>query len=121
MSEPTTVTVMAASDRDMFIGYNAKADEYCVFELSDTREISIGDTLVGDFHGHSASTFTANNSTTGDSPRIDLFDWELSLVGAVERFVSVRSATQFIVGHKVIMAHAHEVAHQIINELRGSI
>ena len=108
------------SDRDAFVGFDKDHDGYCVFTLGDTHEISVGDRLLGDFHGHSASTFTAKNLTRKDSPRIDLLDWEMSLDLAVSRLIGLQSPSRFIVGSKVIMAHVDDVVRQLHDEILRS-
>lgn len=106
------------SDKWAFIGDDRDGSEYCVFTLGDTHEVSFGDHLSGDFHGHSASTFTARNLTKGDNLMIDLRDWELPLALAVVRLMSIEPATKFIVGNKVFMAHLDDVFGQLCNEIR---
>ena len=108
------------SDRNAFIGFDKNEDEYCLFTLSDTHEISVGDRLRGDFHGHSASTFAAKNLTSEDSLWIDLLDWELSLDGAITRLIELQSPSRFIVGSKVIMAHSDDIVLQLRDEILRS-
>ncbi len=87
MNTPINIRVVAMNEKDVFIGVSDGA--YCVFSLGDSHEIEIGDILLGDFHGHGASTFAAKNLTRNGSPWIDLEDWESPLDKAIGLFVKV--------------------------------
>lgn len=118
MTAPITIKVVAMSDRGVFIG--AHEDQHCVFSLGDTHEISIGDRLRGDFHGHSASTFAAKNLTRKDSPWIVLEDWESPLDGAIALLLKFGSPEYAYAGAKRIATNSGDVVLQLREEILRS-
>jgi hypothetical protein len=116
---PITVRVVALSDRGLYIAADDD-DDYCVFSLADTSDIEIGDRLLGDFHGRSASTFDAKNLTRSDSPRIDLEDGDSSLDAAIAELLKFGSPTYIEAGSKRIATNEHDVVLQIRKEILGS-
>ncbi|MHB8520046.1 MAG: hypothetical protein ACYDH9_04750 [Limisphaerales bacterium] len=119
MLTPITVRVVARSDRGVFIAVDDD-DEYCVFSLADSSEIGIGDRLLGDFHGHTASTFDASNLTRRNTPRIDLDDWESPLDGALGRLLKSGAPEYAYAGSKRIATNSDDVVLQLREEILRS-
>ncbi len=115
MTAPITIRVVGRSDSGFFIGSHKEG--YCIFNLGDTHEIFIGDQLLGDFHGHSASTFAAQNLTQRNRPWIDLYDGESPLNVAIGHLLRLGSPRSVEVGMKRIPTDADDIVRQVRDEI----
>lgn len=88
------VTVIAKSDRGVFVGLTDDGD-FVVFSLDDTRPIELGNRLCGHFGGSESTSRAVRNATTGETVQICAENWECTWHTAVDHLRRIGDPSEF--------------------------
>jgi len=114
MEDHLKIRVVAKNDRGIFVGVGP--DDYCVFTPS-SGDVELGDVLVGEFDGHSASTFEASNRTQRGNVWLDLENWECPPGVASANLLNMGHPTKVTVGSITIAAASPQSEERLEDEL----